>query len=62
MKEQGCPFGLNRIGQILLEGGLRFPSTKTHTYAESLDYALEEIDEIIAYDKCFYKLQDTCKN
>ncbi|MCE7734164.1 MAG: IS630 family transposase [Candidatus Heimdallarchaeota archaeon] len=49
MRDQGCPFGHNRIGKVMLEGGLRFRSTKTHPYAVSPDYAERRAKVFEAY-------------
>lgn len=49
MRDQGCPFGHNRIGQIMKQGGLRYRSTKCHPYAVHPDYAERKAKVFEAY-------------
>ncbi len=49
IREEGCPFGHNRIREIMKLGGLRYRSTKLRPYAVHPDYALRKAKVVEAY-------------
>ena len=49
MRQEGCPFGHNRVREIMKLGGLRFRSTKLRPFAVHPDYALRKAKVFKAY-------------